>query len=67
VKPAPDGQGVVVVLTFSVVSGWEYTVEFRNDLDAGFDWQALPGAPHSAGTVTDISLGNQRYYRLRID
>ena len=42
-----------------------YTVEFTDDL-AHPNWQALPGAPHNSGSVTDSPASSHRFYRVRM-
>jgi hypothetical protein len=64
-NPPVSGQPPSVTLIFGVESGHDYFVEFRDSLDAGSSWQALPAAPHNSGSVVDSAAGPQRFYRLR--
>lgn len=61
----PDGR-VLVTLAFGPCPGKRHTVEFRDLAGAGA-WQALPGAPHNSGLVTQTNSATQRYYRVRIE
>ena len=54
-----------VMLTFSPCPGQTHFVEFTNDLGSN-SWQALPGAPHNSGSVTDNITGTRRFYRVRL-
>jgi hypothetical protein len=65
--PLAAGQGVRLTITFPTAAGHDYTVEARNTLAASSPWQALPGAPHNSGSVTDTNSLQQRFYRLRIN
>ena len=55
-----------VALTFTPCTGHTNTVEFRDSLSTGI-WQALPGAPHNTGSVTDTNKVPTRYYRVRVN
>lgn len=61
----PDGR-VLVSLAFGTCPGKRHTVEFRDQGGTG-TWQALPGAPHNSGLVTQTNSAAQRYYRVRIE
>jgi hypothetical protein len=61
---AQVGGGNQAVITFSLCPGKNLSVEFSDDL--GGAWQALPGAPHNSGSVTDSSTSSHRFFRLRI-
>jgi len=62
----PPGQQVGEVrLTFPTASGFDYAVEYRDDLGPQGSWQILPGAPHNSGEVTDTNLAQERFYRLK--
>ncbi len=54
-----------VSLTFVPCSNGTNVVEFRDSLVSGA-WQALPGAPHNSGSVTDTNSVVTRFYRVRI-
>jgi hypothetical protein len=54
-----------VILSFSPCPGRTNVVEYRNSLNAG-TWQALPGAPHNSGSVTDTNSVTVRFYRVRV-
>lgn len=60
----PDGTSLQVTLTFPVLSGYTYTVESNDDPGVA-GWDPLPGSPHQAGTVIDITTRSKRFYRLR--
>jgi hypothetical protein len=55
-----------LVISFPTNPGSTYALEFRNNLEAGSDWQALPSAPHNSGTVFDTNNLPRRFYRLRV-
>ena len=60
-------EGAGVVIHYDVLPGFNYYVEYRENLVTLPDWQALPGTPHNEGQVTD-SLGGSpttRFYRVR--
>jgi hypothetical protein len=40
-------------------------VEYRDQLESGPPWQALPGGPHRAGIVCDTNTVPMRFYRVR--
>ncbi len=61
----PNGQANQAILTFPTSAGFNYVVEYRNDLTPGTSWQPLPGAPQNNGTVIDTNLVTQRYYRVQ--
>ncbi len=56
-------------ISYPVIAGEDYEVEFLDDLVGAGSWVALPGAPHNSGSVNDVvpfgSVG-QRNYRVRI-
>jgi hypothetical protein len=60
------GSGVThrVSLIFVPCPGQTNVVEFRDSLTGG-SWQALPGAPHNSGFVTDTNSVASRFYRVR--
>ena len=64
--PLPIGEGEQITLSYPVLPGRDYTVESRETLDAGADWQPLPAAPHNSGVVTETNILTQRFYRVRI-
>jgi hypothetical protein len=54
-----------ISLTFVPCPGHTNVVEYRDSLVAGA-WQALPGAPHNSGSVTDTNSVTARFYHVRI-
>jgi hypothetical protein len=54
-----------VSLSFAACPGQTNVVEYRDNLVAGI-WQALPGAPHNSGLVTDTNSVASRFYRVRV-
>jgi hypothetical protein len=60
----PGGQNRVTI-SFTPCPGFAHVVEFRDALGPG-PWQALPGAPHTAGTVTETNSVPRRFYRVRL-
>jgi hypothetical protein len=61
----PGGNGTNrVTLSFSACPGQTNVVEYRDSLVSG-SWQALPGAPHNSGFVTDTNGVAARFYRVR--
>jgi len=54
-----------VSLSFIPCPAGTNIVEFRDSLTAG-TWQALPGAPHNSGSVTDTNKVASRFYRVRV-
>ncbi len=64
-QPLANGQ-LQLTISFTPVAGKTHTVEFRPALGTGPDWQALPGAPHNSGSVTDTNTAPQRFYRIRV-
>jgi hypothetical protein len=55
-----------LVLNFTVCAGKTHTVEATDDL-AHPNWQALPGAPHNSGSITDAVGTGKRFYRVRVN
>ena len=55
-----------VSLTFPTIPGFDYTAQYRDQLSGGTGWQALPGAPHNAGTAFDVTSVVRRFYRVAI-
>ena len=53
-----------ITLSFAPCPG-QNTVEYRDQLGSG-SWQALPGAPHNSGLVTDTNAVASRFYRIRV-
>jgi len=66
-SPDPAGSGTLVHLSFPTAPGNTYTVEYRNSLAAGPDWQPLPGGPHNTGSVVESNQDTQRFYRVRVE
>jgi hypothetical protein len=64
-RPDPDTQKPEAVLSFDVVPGANYFVEFRDSLDPQSAWQPLPGGPHNSGQIVDPLGPAARFYRLR--
>ena len=63
----PQANGITeTVIRFNLNPGMNHMLEFRDGLDPSTVWQALPGAPHNSGSVTDTHSGPQRFYRLTI-
>ncbi len=60
-----NGQIDGVILTFTTSPGYNYVVEYRDDVTPGTLWQPLPGAPQNSGTVIETNLVSERYYRAR--
>lgn len=58
-------RGGATEITFTPRVGWRTTVQYRARLEAGDDWQDLPGGPHLTGQVIDRTTDPQRFYRLR--
>jgi hypothetical protein len=54
-----------VNLTFVACPNGTNVVEFRDSLVSGA-WQALPGAPHNSGSVTDTNSVVTRFYRVHV-
>ncbi len=51
-------------LLFPVMTGFNYTVEYRDALAMG-TWQSLPGGPHNSGNII-VNAGNPtRFFRVR--
>ena len=61
----PDGRSDQLTLSFPVSAGYDYVVEYRDDVNSGTSWQPLPGAPQNSGTVVETNLVTERYYRVR--
>jgi hypothetical protein len=53
-------------LGFIPKPGFNYTIQYRDDLVSGPDWQPLPGAPHNDGFLIITNTAPQRFYRLLI-
>ena len=47
-------------------AGTNYTVQYRDDLVSGPDWQPMLGAPHNDGFLLVTNTAPQRFYRLLI-
>jgi hypothetical protein len=60
-----SGQTQHITLSFPTCASMNYTVEAREVLPAGTQWQPLPGAPHNSGSVEDVTGSRQRFYRVR--
>lgn len=65
-------QGSACQITFTTTAGYNYRVEYKNNLAAG-SWTPLPGATRVAGTgsliqVADAAIGNRasRFYRVAL-
>lgn len=54
-----------VAITFPPAEGYDFTVEFRDQLDSTTTWKPLPGAPHNNGHATDMPASSESYYRVR--
>ena len=59
----PDGH---CALRFTPRLGFNYTVQYRDELHSGPDWQPWPGAPHNDGFLIITNTVRQRFYRLLI-
>ncbi len=57
--------GFTRTIEFEVLPGYDYLVEYRNDLVNPPDWQPLPDAPHNSGVVEDTDAVDVRAYRIR--
>ncbi len=55
-----------VTLSFPVTAGFNYTAQYRDQLNDGTGWQPLPGAPHNAGRALDLSSAGRRFYRVAV-
>ena len=65
VTNAPGG-AKGVVLSFPITAGFNYTVQFRDQLTSGPGWQPLPGAPHNSGSAFQLSTTGTKFYRVSI-
>lgn len=65
VTNAPGG-AKGVTLTFPTSGGFNYTVQFRDQLTTGAGWQPLPGAPHNSGSAFQFSNTGTRFYRVAV-
>jgi hypothetical protein len=54
-----------VTLVFPTSPGFNFTAQFRTNL-LGTNWQSLPGAPHNAGAVFDLTPAPMKFYRVMI-
>ena len=56
-----------IEIMYPVLPGYDYWVEFRDDMMAPPDWVPLSGGPHNLGTVLDSPPPGipYRYYRIR--
>jgi len=52
-----------LAIQFTLCPGKNHTVQFTDDL-AHPNWQALAGAPHNTGSVTDSVTASHRFYRV---
>jgi hypothetical protein len=50
-------------LTYPVTAGFNYTIEFRNNLTTG-GWQTLTGGPHNSGDVIVNNSSGAVFYRV---
>lgn len=55
-----------VTLTFPTAAGFNYTVQFRDQLTGGAGWQPLPGAPHNSGSAFQFSNTGTKFYRVAV-
>ncbi len=65
IQPSANGFSLDVRLQFTPTEGMDYVVEARNTFSPKDTWQALQGAPHNDGLVTEPLAATQKYYRLR--
>ncbi len=56
-----------VALDYVTIPGWNYEIEVIDINDPDSSWEALPGAPHNAGELTDtvVEGDSSRLYRLK--
>ncbi|MCS1407984.1 MAG: hypothetical protein M2R45_01147 [Verrucomicrobia subdivision 3 bacterium] len=45
-----------MVITRPVLEGWDYTVEYRNQLAGDVAWTPITGAPHNEGEILDRGI-----------
>ena len=55
-----------VTLTFPTNAAFNYTAQYRDQLNTGTNWQPLAGAPHNSGKAFQLSTNGTRFYRLAI-
>lgn len=55
-----------VTLAFTPCPGRNHIVEFNHNLTPRA-WQALDGAPHNSGSISDILSERRRFYRIRLE
>ena len=60
-----EGGARGVTLTFPPPSGFNVTVQFRDQL-VGSPWQPVAGAPHNSGRAFDLTTSPSRFYRAII-
>jgi len=67
IKLAITRQPGSVLLTFQPQAGIDHTVQFSDTLLPS-SWQALPGAPHNSGEITDTTTTGvpRRFYRVAL-
>jgi hypothetical protein len=66
-SPSPGGIDTEVTLSYQVLPGKNYTIEYSDDLGPQTLWQPVPGAPHNSGSVTESVTSSQRFYRLIVE
>jgi hypothetical protein len=55
-----------VTLSFPVTAGFNYTAQYRDQLNDATSWQPLPGAPHNSGRALDLTSAGRRFYRVAV-
>jgi hypothetical protein len=61
----PQTHAPEITIKFTPIAGTNYFVEATDNLGPNASWQALPGAPHNSGQITDSASAPHRFYRVR--